>query len=250
MKVAVLGATGKLGQKLVTACLARGHEVTAATRQPARFTLDSKGSDNGSGRLRLVQIDATDPATLDAALAGRDAVINAAGNVADGQRFVDLFDCVVAAAERTMGSERRLWMLACAMILDIPNAGRIGLGLPFVPRRYAPHLTNWRRLERSSLDWVLMCPGPMVAADRPTADRLVLSIDTLPFEVGRWVEHAPSAALSLLMKNKLQLLKVPYRGVADIIADYLEPGGLLSRHRVGAGWRDAREAEMGTGARA
>lgn len=239
MKVVVLGAAGKLGRRLVASCLARGHVVTAAVRNPDRIG-DVLGSVPATG-LRVVAFDGMDPATLDAALEGQDAMISAAGTVADGPRFVDLFDRVVTSAERVLGPERRIWMLAGAGALDIPHAGRIAIGLPFVPPIYQPHLDNWRRLERSRLDWALMCPGSMVAGDdQPVPEGLEVSVNSLPFAVGAWARFAPPIALSLVMKRNLGRLRVPYRGVADVIADGLAPGGRFSRRRVGIGWSGAR----------
>ncbi len=240
MNVVVLGASGKLGRRLVASCLEENYDVTAAVRNPDQFR-QSLGSTPGS-RLRVVRFDATESNTLDAALAGHDAAISAAGNVADGARFVDLFDRVVSAAQRTFSCEQRIWMLAGAAILDIPHTRRIGLNLPFVPRLYRPHLANWRRLQRSTLDWALACPGAMVAGDDPLeADALTVSIDTLPYPVGPWARIAPPIALSLLMKSRLPRLNVPYRGVADVIANNLSPGGCFSRRRVGIGWADPNQ---------
>lgn len=38
MKIAVIGATGKAGQKIVEEALQRGHEVTAIVRSAAKVT--------------------------------------------------------------------------------------------------------------------------------------------------------------------------------------------------------------------
>ena len=130
-------------------------------------------------------------------------------------------------------------MVAGAAVLDIPLTGRNGILLPFVPRRYLPHQENWRRLERSRLDWALMCPGPMSPGDDlPVSQGLRMSIDTLPVDERPWVRYAPPLALSLLLKGALPRLRVSYRSVADCMADHLEPGGRFSRKRVGIAWID------------
>jgi hypothetical protein len=176
------------------------------------------------------------PVSLDAALAGQDAAVSAAGNIADGEAFCAVFDNVVTAAERVMGAQRRVWMLAGAAVLDIPHAGRIGIGLPFMPAIYGPHLQNWRRIERARIDWALMCPGPMVAGDGAgVAHASTVSIDTLPFAVGAWAGLAPAVALSLMMKHNLPKMRVSYEAVAGVIMDNLAPGGRFSRKRVGVG---------------
>lgn len=71
MKVAITGATGLIGSRLVGALTARGDEVTVLTRHPAQATarlgVPAEGWDPLSG-----------PAPTEA-LAGRDAVVNLAG---------------------------------------------------------------------------------------------------------------------------------------------------------------------------
>lgn len=69
MKVLVLGAGGKTGQRVVAEALGAGHEVTAFVREPAEF-------DDG---VKLVVGDAMTAADVDGALAGQDAVIDAIG---------------------------------------------------------------------------------------------------------------------------------------------------------------------------
>ncbi len=233
MKVAILGAAGKLGRRLVESGLARGHDVTAIVRNLA----PQPAAPSDIIRLRQVVCDLRDRAALEATIAGQDALISAAGNVADGATFRALFDGVTSAAERALGGQRRVWMLAGALVLDMPQTRQMGASLPFMPKRYWPHIENWRRLERSNLDWALMCPGPMKPGDgQPIASGLQMSCDAMPFEVGPWARYAPPIALSLLLKSQLPRLRVPFRAVADAMIDHLDPGGPFSRKRVGLGW--------------
>jgi uncharacterized protein (TIGR01777 family) len=71
MKVTVTGATGLLGSRLVAALKARGDDVTALSRDPARAT---ERLDVPAERWDLL----TDPAPVEA-LAGREGVIHLAG---------------------------------------------------------------------------------------------------------------------------------------------------------------------------
>ena len=176
-----IGAAGSWAKGSSRAGLARGHEVTAIARNfasPPIAPLDIP-------RLRQVVCDLRDKAPLEAALADQDAMISAAGNVADEHAFIALFDCVTTAAERVLGGQRRVWMLAGALVLDMPQTRRMGAKLPFTPKRYWPHIESWRRLERSTLDWALYVPWPDEARRRPPiAGGLRLSCDAMPFEVG------------------------------------------------------------------
>lgn len=231
-KIVVIGAAGNLGRRLVARGLAHGHEVTAFVRNAGRFAEHWPGS--LPEHVRVVEGDVFDKQAVASAVMGCDALVNAAGHVADGARFVSLFENAVAAAEQHMAPSGRIWLLAGAAVLTVPHTDRIGVSLPGVPAMYKAHETNWRRLQASSCDWSLMCPGPMVAAaDGLPRDDLRISVEMLPYRVGSWARWAPPVALSLMMKSKLSELIVSYEDVAEIIMSNIVPNGRFSRHRVG-----------------
>jgi hypothetical protein len=88
MRVAVTGATGLIGPRVVDSLRARGDEVTVLSRDPerARERLEapvSASSDGPRGALQAIQWDLLSEPAPTAALAGRDAVVHLAGeNVA------------------------------------------------------------------------------------------------------------------------------------------------------------------------
>lgn len=69
--IAIIGATGRAGSRLLEEALRRGHTVTAIAR---------KASEKLSGRadVKVVDVDALDAPALEKALAGHDAVFSAA----------------------------------------------------------------------------------------------------------------------------------------------------------------------------
>lgn len=71
MKIVVFGANGRVGQRIVSEALGRGHEVTAAVRDPGAFS--------GDRRARVVAADVIEPASVAAAAAGHDAAVSAVG---------------------------------------------------------------------------------------------------------------------------------------------------------------------------
>jgi uncharacterized protein YbjT (DUF2867 family) len=73
MNVTVFGATGAIGQYVVSELLAAGHTVTAYARDPAK--VPSTWPDD----VRLVIGKITDAQAIDEAVAGADAVISALG---------------------------------------------------------------------------------------------------------------------------------------------------------------------------
>lgn len=76
MKIAIFGASGRTGIELVKQSLEKGHAVTAFVRDPARLAVEDK-------KLSLVVGDVLDPASVDQAVKGQDAVICALGGGAD-----------------------------------------------------------------------------------------------------------------------------------------------------------------------
>lgn len=69
MKIALIGATGFVGSRLLTEALTRGHQVTAIVRDPAKLT-------EPHANLTVVTGDANKVDELAAQLAGHDVVIN------------------------------------------------------------------------------------------------------------------------------------------------------------------------------
>ena len=71
MNVLVVGAAGESGQLVVERARAAGHAVTAFVHDPGTYSPPAG--------VRVVGGDATDPAQVDPAMAGQDAVIEAIG---------------------------------------------------------------------------------------------------------------------------------------------------------------------------
>jgi putative NADH-flavin reductase len=71
MKLTIFAATGRIGRQLLQQGVAAGHEVTAVVRNPAKL----------SAGVRAVTSDlsAPDPAALESAVNGADAVLSGLG---------------------------------------------------------------------------------------------------------------------------------------------------------------------------
>ena len=74
VKIAVYGASGRVGSRIVREALDRGHEVTGIGRTPANIT-------QGHERLTVVPGDVTDTASVIELVAGHDVVISAVGGI-------------------------------------------------------------------------------------------------------------------------------------------------------------------------
>ena len=76
MKVIIFGAAGKTGLQVVDQSLAAGHDVTAFVHDADAFRSDHAGV---ASRVKVSSGDAQDKATVAAAVAGQDAVVDAIG---------------------------------------------------------------------------------------------------------------------------------------------------------------------------
>ncbi|MBP9145856.1 MAG: SDR family oxidoreductase [Thermoanaerobaculia bacterium] len=159
MRVLIVGASGGTGRALLAQALARGHEVTALVRDTAKLALRHE-------HLRVVQGDVLDPVSVDAAVAGQEAVLSALGHkrfmiptriLSDGTRNL------LQAMERH-GVRRYIGMSA----LGVGDSWwRMGLYYtlfvtPVILQFYFWDKRRQERLIRSSeLDWTIVRPGAL-----------------------------------------------------------------------------------------
>ena len=177
---------------------------------------------------------------------------------ATGNSFVALVDHLVTSVETLPASARpRCWFLAGAALLDIGDTGRRGVDLPPIRTTYWPHAENFARLQSSSLDWRLLCPGPMVEEPPVGLARLRVSSDRLPVEIPVADTRLPDHLLVSLFTERVPAMIVPYADAATLMLNNLEPGSAMACHRIGlalpigmrgekAGW-SPRPATEGNG---
>ena len=229
-RVILFGATGKLGGHVLRQALAAGHDVTVVVRDPARLPGDARSA----VAVHVGDIKALEGARLAQLIAGQDALVNCAGHVAEGQGFVDLVDTLVGVVESLPAASRpACWFLAGAALLDVDPSGRRGVDLPRVRATYWPHPANLERLARSSLDWRLLCPGPMVEGPPLGLDRLRVSLDILPVQVASFAGALPAALLLPIFARLIPQMIVPYADAAALMLARLDRVDGATRRRVG-----------------
>jgi len=161
MKIAIIGATGNVGRRLVEEALRRGHDVTAIARDTSALTSTSK--------LALTRADAQDPAALAAALAGHDAVISSvAFRMVEPARLI--------AAVRSSGVKRYL-VVGGAGSLEIAP-GSLLVDAPNFPAAYKEEASKGKLFldalrDVDDLDWTMLSPSALfVAGERTGTFRL------------------------------------------------------------------------------
>ena len=185
-------------------------------------------------KIHHADISALSANQLETLLGGHDAVINTAGRVGDGDRFVALVAHIVNGLETIKPANRPpAWFIAGAGLLDIGDTPRRGLDLPMIKKTYWPHAENFKRLEESTLDFRLLCPGPMVEGAPVGLEKLRVTLDRLPVQTPPAVERLPDWLLVPVFARRVPEMIIPYADAAALMLRNLEPGGVMSRHRVG-----------------
>lgn len=233
MRILIIGASGNSGLALTRMALARGLDVTAFVRSAEKLQallgqdIPTKGLTIRTGTLK-------DVAALGEAMAGQDAVINAAGNARTDPDFVPMVQSVIAIAEQAMGPGGRLWLFGGAAALDVPNHTVRAADLRLLPKVYKQHVRNLAKLEDSALDWSMLCPGPMLSSPtgQPEAD-LRISADIWPVEGPAPARAFRTIRILKAFKQRLPEMIVTYEDAASVILDHLPAAGPYSRKRVG-----------------
>ena len=173
MKVAIIGACGKTGIQLVRESLRRGHQVAAACRTASAGRL--KECANSAGCTVITAPAVSDPAALDRALAGCDAVIAILISVRD-LKATDLVRALAVAAA-TRGVKR--FVFTAGEVTAVPETGetltlrqRILLRVFTFLTWFTPYsLTDMIRasvlIRQQDWDWTIMRAPTLV--DRPAA---------------------------------------------------------------------------------
>ena len=169
----VFGANGPTGRLVVQQALASDHRVIAVTRKPAEFPFDSPNLD-------IVSADVTDPAGVDRALVGADAVISTYG-VPYGKAEITVYSHGIANVVQAM-TARDISRLVCVSSTTVATDDAPGESLlwrkvigPFLRNNLGRTLyDDMERMERivqeSSLDWTIVRPGGLFDATEPTDD--------------------------------------------------------------------------------
>jgi uncharacterized protein len=171
MKIALIGASGFVGSKVLAEALRRGHKVTAIVRRPERLAPHPN--------LRAVNVNVLHRDELARILAGHDVVISSY-NPARGVPGPEVFHrhvrghrAIIAAAKKS--GVKRFLAVGGAASLKTP-AGIELLDSPDFPTAFEPFkpgIRGTRELyyllkKEPGLDWVFLSPSVMIAPGKRT----------------------------------------------------------------------------------
>ncbi len=160
--IAVFGASGRTGQRVVQAALAHGHAVRALVRDPAKLAADPK--------VTLVAGDVLVAADVAEALEGAEGALSVlgGGTTADPGRTRSLGIHNIIQAMRAEGA-RRIVAVGGGGVLDSttgPGRRSEQPGFPAVFQLVtAEHYAAYEFLRDSGLDWTYVCPPDIPDGD-------------------------------------------------------------------------------------
>jgi putative NADH-flavin reductase len=205
MNIAIFGANGRTGRLLTQRALADGHAVTALIRHPEGFPLRDP-------RLTVYRGDAIDPVSVDAVIAGKDAVVSVLG-VPYGRQPITLYSEGTANIVQAM-SRHAVRRLVCVSSTAVDHRYDNGGGF-FFERVLKPVIAgtigrttyaDQRRMETvvsaSDLDWTIVRPSGLFE----TADVTDYQM-TDGYTTGRFTSRVDLAACMLQLLGDERYLR-------------------------------------------
>jgi putative NADH-flavin reductase len=190
MKLIIFGSTGGTGRQIVAQALEQGHDVTAFARSPEKLNQKHE-------KLKVVQGNVLDFASLERAIQGQDVVLCALG--------MSMKDKTMLRANGTKNIIRAMEKTGVKRFICQSSAG-VGdssatlpflmkyLIVPFILRRsFADHEIQENYIKESQLDWIIVRPAALTdgehtgsyqhgyTADNKTVTNKISRADTADF---------------------------------------------------------------------
>jgi uncharacterized protein len=156
MKIALIGATGNAGSRILTELSRRGHVVTAIARNPQKIP-ELKG-------VTPRQADANDVAGLAAALRGHDVVISSVHFTAsDPNKLIEAVQTAGVSRYLVVGGAGSLEVAPGVKLIDTPQ-------FPAIYKNEAAAGGAFLDLlrQQTTLDWTFLSPSAMFVAGERT----------------------------------------------------------------------------------
>lgn len=157
MKIALLAATGNIGQRILHEALQRGHEVVAVVRDPSKISPVEN--------LLVKQADFQDAQSVAAAISGADAVVSAYGSHTEPESLLGVTKAILAAMRETGVS--RYIAVGGAGGLRVESGERV-IDDPNFPAAWKPaaeiQIQAYESLvaDAPDLDWTFFAPAGLI----------------------------------------------------------------------------------------
>jgi putative NADH-flavin reductase len=157
MRIAIIGASRGIGYELLRIALEEGHEVTALVRNPAKLNISDS-------RLKIVEGDILDTASVTAVTAGQDAVCVCIG-IPPTRKPVNVFSRGIECALAAIGRESHQKLIAVTGIGAGDSKGHGGFFYDRVINPlllgtiYADKDRQESIIKASDVKWLIVRPG-------------------------------------------------------------------------------------------
>lgn len=199
MNIVLFGATGNIGQRIAAEALGRGHEVIGIVRDPAAVEAPDP-------RVRLVQGDATDAASVARVARGADAVVSA---ISPRPNARGLGAPSLAAASRALlagvrdAGVRRLVVVGGAGSLEVAPGVRL-MDAPGFPEAYRAEAEEGAeslavlRADGAGVEWTFLSPAAEIGPGERTGTYRTTGDTFLTDAAGRSVISFEDYAVALV----------------------------------------------------
>ncbi len=192
VRVVIFGSTGGTGRLLVEQALDQGHHVTAQARTPEKLVgLAHPG-------LSIARGDVLDPADVERAVAGQDAVLCAIGAGAERTTLREDGTRNIVAAMEKEGVSR----LVCLSSLGVGDSRanlsfftRYVIVAIFLRHAFADHERQEAVVRGSSLDWTIVRPPHL--RDGPRTGSYRHGFPPTDHDIKGWISRADVADFML-----------------------------------------------------
>jgi putative NADH-flavin reductase len=162
MHVALYGATGQSGSRILAELLSRGHQVTAIVRDPLKLTTQPA--------LTVVQGDVSSVETIASKINGTDAVISAYAPPPDDTDQILAVNEHFVEAVKQAGVPRFIYVGGAASLEIAPGVTLLDSG--HVPAAWVPIATSHARaleaIKKSEINWTSFSPAAFFEAGQRT----------------------------------------------------------------------------------
>lgn len=236
MKVLLIGATGKLGLRLIASLLSHNHTISAFVR--SRSKLSSLLPPSTLHLLTVIEGDAKDPLSIKTAIlsTNADAVINTAGVAALGpwaSSSLPVIFAAVLAGVRDAGVERgkplRAWFMGGFSVLCYPGTETYLSDYIPIYREHRGNLQLLKHLPVGSVEWSMLCPSTMTPESedvtvpaKASRGALIANAKTPPNWNDSWVKHIPLVGRVVCCAMNAPRYETTLEQNADFIAGDLE----------------------------
>jgi len=194
MKIAIFGAKGMIGQRILREALERGHDATVVVRDPTSYQITSD-------KVKAVKGEATDTESVATAVAGQDAVIVsiAPGHDGNPEMWVEAAHALIAGLNKAGVS--RLLIVGGAGSLEIAPGLKLfdSPDFPAAWKDMAKALGAALEVYRAAdLDWTFFSPAIMIEPGERTGKFRIGKDQVLFDEQGQSRISAEDFAVAML----------------------------------------------------